>query len=139
MKQNDEIRTYPSKGLILFLSGVILFATLGIVGLIFLVDNMALKIVLIIFCAIFIVLSLIVLLMEGINYLSIDEDNKQLIIHKFMIKKKIPLNEISRIENSEGFYIFSKGKKELYRVGVNVNGANTLVVRLERWGIKIQW
>ena len=139
MKQNDEIRTYPSKGLILFLSGVILFAALSIVGLIFLVDNMALKIVLIIFCAIFIVLSLIVLLMEGINYLSIDEDNKQLIIHRFMIKKKIPLNEISRIENSEGFYIFSKGKKELYRVGVNVNGANTLVVRLERWGIKIQW
>ena len=139
MKQNDEIRTYPSKGLILFLSGVILFAALSIVGLIFLVDNMALKIVLIIFCAIFIVLSLIVLLMEGINYLSIDEDNKQLIIHKFMIKKKIPLNEISRIENSNGFYVISKGHKEIYRIGTEVNGVSTLIVILEKRGIKIKW
>ena len=139
MKQNDEIRTYASKGLILFLSGVILFAALIIVGSIFLVDNMALKIILIIFCAIFIVLSLIVLLLEGVNYLSLDETNNELVVHKFIVKKKIPLTEISRIDNNEGFYIFSKGKKELYRIGVNVTGANTLIVRLERCGIKIQW
>lgn len=140
MKSGETIyRTYPSKGLILFLSGVIFFAALIIVGVMFLVDNLALKIVLTIFCAIFIVLSLIVLLVEAINYLSLDEDNQALIIHKFIIKKKIPLNEISRIENKDGFYIFMKGKKELYRIGVNVTGANTLIVQLERCGINIKW
>lgn len=139
MKSNNEYRTYPSKGLILFLSGVIFFAALIIVGVAFLVDNLALKIVLIIFSSIFIILSLIVLLNEAVNYLSLDEVNHSLIIHKLIIKKKIPLNEISRIENKEGFYIISKGKKELYRVGTNVTGVNTLIVQLERCGINIKW
>ena len=139
MKSNNEYRTYPSKGLILFLSGVIFFAALIIVGVAFLVDNLALKIVLIIFSSIFIILSLIVLLNEAVNYLSLDEVNHSLIIHKLIIKKKIPLNEISRIENKEGFYIISKGKKELYRVGTNVTGVNALIVQLERCGINIKW
>jgi len=139
MKSNNEYRTYPSKGLILFLSGVIFFAALIIVGVAFLVDNLALKIVLIIFSSIFIILSLIVLLNEAVNYLSLDEVNHSLIIHKLIIKKKIPLNEISRIENKEGFYIISKGKKELYRIGTNVTGVNTLIVQLERCGINIKW
>lgn len=139
MKSNNEYRTYPSKGLILFLSGVIFFAALIIVGVAFLVDNLALKIVLIIFSSIFIILSLIVLTNEAVNYLSLDEVNHSLIIHKLIIKKKIPLNEISRIENKEGFYIISKGKKELYRIGTNVTGVNTLIVQLERCGINIKW
>ena len=139
MKNNDEIRTYPSKGLIIFLSGVIAFAAIIIVLVAFLVDNIALKIILIIFCAIFVILSLIVLLFEGVNYLSLDETNKELIIHKFLNKKKILLTDVSRIETQEGFYIFFKGGKELYRIGVNTDGANTLIVHLERCGIKIKW
>lgn len=139
MKNNDEIRTYPSKGLIIFLSGVIAFAAIIIVLVAFFVDNLALKIILIIFCAIFVILSLIVLLFEGVNYLSLDETNKELIIHKFLSKKKILLTDVSRIETKEGFYIFFKGGKELYRIGVNTDGANTLIVHLERCGIKIKW
>ena len=139
MKDSNDIRTYPSKGLILFLSGVILFGALCIVGTVFLVDNMALKVVLIVFCAIFIVLSLIVLLMEAINYLSLDETNQQLVVHKFIVKKKIPLTKVSRIEVKDGFYIFQNGQKELHRTGVDVVGANTLIVHLERCGIKIKW
>ena len=139
MKNNNEIRTYPSKGLIIFLSGVIAFAAIIIVLVAFLVDNLALKIILIIFCAIFVILSLIVLLFEGVNYLSLDETNKELIIHKFLSKKKILLTDVSRIETQEGFYIFFKGSKELYRIGVNTDGVNTLIVHLERCGIKIKW
>ena len=134
MKDSNDIRTYPSKGLILFLSGVILFGALCIVGTVFLVDNMALKIVLIVFCAIFIVLSLIVLLMEAINYLSLDETNQQLVVHKFIVQKKIPLTKVSRVEVKD-----QNGQKELHRTGVDVVGANTLIVHLERCGIKIKW
>lgn len=139
MKDSDVTRTYPSKGLIIFLSAVLLLSTLVIIGVMFLVDIMALKIVLIIFCSIFIVLSIIVLIGEAFNYLSVDKENKCLIIHKFITKKKVPLNELSRIENKDGFYIFSKGKKELYRIGTNVTGVNTLIIELERCGINIKW
>ena len=137
----SDIRTYPSKGLIIFLLIVIAFSIGAIVltALLLLKDNLALSIILWLFCGVFLVLSLIVLLFEAINYLSLDENNKQLIIHKFLIKKKIPANEISGIENNEGFYIFHQGKKELYRIGTQVQGANTLIVKLERWGIKIKW
>ena len=101
----SDIRTYPSKGLIIFLLIVIAFSIGAIVltALLLLKDNLALSIILWLFCGVFLVLSLIVLLFEAINYLSLDENNKQLIIHKFLIKKKIPANEISGIENNEGF------------------------------------
>ena len=136
---NREIRTYPSKGLIIFLS-VVIFASLAMsVVNYFVVDNLALKITLWVFFAVFFILSLVVLLNEAIIYLSFNEDNKELIIHKFIIKKKIPLKEISRIDNNNGFYVFLKDNQEIYRVGTQVTGVNTLIVKLEKCGIKIKW
>ena len=80
-----------------------------------------------------------VLLNEAIIYLSFNEDNKELVIHKFIIKKKIPLKEISRIDNNNGFYVFLKEDQEIYRVGTQVTGVTTLIVKLEKCGIKIKW
>lgn len=138
-EKKNEIRTYPSKGLIIFLSVVIVVSLLMSVANYFLVDVLALKIVLWIFFAIFFLLSLVVLLNEAIIYLSFNEDNKELVIHKFIIKKKIPLKDISRIDNNNGFYVFLKEDQEIYRVGTQVNGVNTLIVKLEKCGIKIKW
>ena len=138
-KKENLLRTYPPKGLIIFLSVVIIFSILMSVGVFFLIDNLALKIVLWIFFGIFLILCLVVLLFEAINYLSLDETNNLLIIHKFLHQQKIPLTDISRIENSKGFYVISKGHKEIYRIGTEVNGVSTLIVVLEKRGIKIKW
>lgn len=138
-KANNQIRTYPAKGLIIFLSAVIVLSLLMSVGCYFLVDVLALRIFLWVFFAIFFVLSLIVLLKEAINYLSLDTQTEELIIHRFLNKRKVPLKDISRIENNNGFYVFLKGKKELYRLGTEVTGVNTLIIHLEKRGIKIQW
>lgn len=138
-KADNNIRTYQPKGLIIFLLVVIgLSLVIGVANG-FLVDNLALKIVIWIFCSIFFVLCLVVLVFEAINYLSLDEEKELLIIHRFLNKQKVPLNEISRIENNNGFYVFLKGKKEIYRIGTEVTGASTLIVRLEKRGIKIKW
>ena len=136
---NQEIRTYPSKGLIIFLSVVIFVSLAMSVVNYFVVDNLALKITLWVFFAIFFILSLVVLLNEAINYVSFNEESGALTIHKFIIKKKIQLTEISRIDNIEGFYIFYKDDQEIYRLGTQVKGVNTLIVKLERCGIKIKW
>ena len=138
-KKENLLRTYPPKGLIIFLSIVIIFSILMSVGVFFLINNLALKIVLWIFFGIFLILCLVVLLFEAINYLSLDETNNLLIIHKFLHQQKIPLTDISRIENSNGFYVISKGHKEIYRIGTEVNGVSTLIVVLEKRGIKIKW
>lgn len=138
-KADNNIRTYQPKGLIIFLLVVIgLSLVIGVANG-FLVDNLALKIVIWIFCSIFFVLCLVVLVFEAINYLSLDEEKELLIIHRFLNKQKVPLNEISRIENNNGFYVFLKGKKEIYRIGTEVTGASTLIVILEKRGIKIKW
>ena len=75
-KKENLLRTYPPKGLIIFLSIVIIFSILMSVGVFFLIDNLALKIVLWIFFGIFLILCLVVLLFEAINYLSLDETNR---------------------------------------------------------------
>ena len=140
MKQNkDIIRTYPSKGLIIFLSVVILLSLATCVGVYFLVDTLALKIVIWIFCAIFFVLSIIVLINEAILYLSVSKNEDYLVLHKFLRNKKIKFNELSNVENHDGYYVFLKGEKEIYRIGTSVNGINPLIVELERRGIKIKW
>lgn len=138
-KNEDIIRTYPSKALIIFLASVIVLSAGVVVGAFFLIDNLALKIVLSIFCAIFFVLSFIVLFNEALNYISLDKQKRVVCIHKFLRKISVPLNELSRIENIEGFYVFRTGEKELYRLGTNVTGVNELIVQLERCGINIKW
>ena len=137
---SDIIRTYPSKGLIIFLV-VVIVASAGIsVGTYFLLkDSLALQIILWIMCVIFFVLSIIVLLKEAIVYVSLDETKEELTIHTFPLKKRYPLNEITKVENTDGYYVFRKGKQEIYRVGTNVTNINSLIVYLERWGINIKW
>lgn len=138
--ESNIIRTYPIKGLIIFLTIVIvLSAGFSVINYFLLKDSLALQIVIWIMCGIFFVLSLIVLLKEAIVYISVDETRKALVIHDFLVNKKIPFSEIGCIENKDGFYIFYKGKKELYRVGVDRPGAGGVMVALEKNGTKIKW
>ena len=141
MKQNQEkiARTYPVYKLIIFLLVVIVLSIAIAVGAIFLLDTLALQIVIYIFCGIFFVLSFVVLFKEAIVYLVADEKNKNLVIHGAILKRKIPFSLISRVDIKDGYYIFFNGKKELYRVGVERPGANSLVLCLEKNGINIKW
>lgn len=140
MKANkDIIRTYPSRGLIIFLSVVIIMSFGTSIGVYFLVDTLALKIVIWIFCAIFFVLSIIVLINEAILYLSVSKNEDCLVLHKFLRNKKIKFSELTSVENKEGYYVFLHGEKEIHRIGTSVNGISPLMVELERRGIKIKW
>ena len=140
MKANkDIIRTYPSRGLIIFLSVVIIMSLGTSIGVYFLVDTLALKIVIWIFCAIFFVLSIIVLINEAILYLSVSKNEDCLVLHKFLRNKKIKFSELTSVENKEGYYVFLHGEKEIHRIGTSVNGISPLMVELERRGIKIKW
>ena len=109
------------------------------IGVYFLVDTLALKIVIWIFCAIFFVLSIIVLINEAILYLSVSKNEDCLVLHKFLRNKKIKFSELTSVENKEGYYVFLHGEKEIHRIGTSVNGISPLMVELERRGIKIKW
>ena len=102
-------------------------------------DVLALKIVIWLFCSIFIVLSSIVLFGEALVYLSISEEKGVLEIHKVLGKRTIKFDAIKSVENKDGYYVFMEKHKEFYRIGTDASGVNALMVFLEKRGIKIKW
>ena len=139
MKSSGTIRTYPSKALITFLSVVITLSFGVSVGVYFIKDVLALKIVIWLFCLIFIVLSFVVLFGEALTYLSISEEKETLVVHKFLGKRSIKFDAIKSVENKDGYYVFMEKHKEFYRIGTSASGVNNLMLDLEKRGIKIKW
>lgn len=139
MSSSGVVRTYPSKVLIIFLLSVITLSIGICVGIYFIKDVLALKIVIWLFCSIFIVLSIVVLFGEALSYLSISEEKESLVIHKFLRKKIVKFSAIKSVENKDGYYVFMDKRKEFYRIGTNANGVNALMIDLEKRGIKIKW
>jgi hypothetical protein len=133
------IRTYPLKGLSIFLSVVIVLSIGLSIGIVFIEDLLALRIVIWVFSGIFAITSIVVLLKEAIIYLSFDEESEVLTSHEFIIRRKIPLTKISRIEVKDGFYVFYSGKQKIYTLGADRPNANELALALERHKIKIKW
>lgn len=138
--KKEFVRTYPVKGLVIFLSIVIgVSAAFAVANFFLLKDMLAFQIIIWILCAFFIVVSLIVLLKEALTYLYFDDENKVVVIHEVFSHKKIPLDNLKCIENKDGFYIFYQGKKEVYRIGTERLGADKLMVVLEKNGANIKW
>ncbi len=138
MKKN-VLRTYPIKGLVIFLSIVIAVCVALAVTMIIIPEVLALKIVFWVISVVFGVLSLIVLLKEAIVYVSLDDEKDLVIIHEFLIKRKVPLKELSCIENKDGFYVFYQKGKKIYSLGTDRKGANEFILALEAREIKIRW
>ena len=139
MSSSAVVRTYPSKALIIFLLSVITLSIGICVGVYFIKEVLALKIVIWLFCSIFIVLSIVVLFGEALSYLSISEEKESLVIHKFLRKKIVKFSAIKSVENKDGYYVFMDKHKEFYRIGTNASGVNALMIDLEKRGIKIKW
>ena len=139
MSESGVTRTYRSKALIIFL-GVVIIASLAIsVGVYFIKDVLALKIVIWLFCLVFFVLSIVVLLGEALVYISVSEEDEALVVHKFLRKRVVKFNEIKSVENNDGYYVFKGKSKEIYRIGTDTKGVNALIIYLEKRGIKIKW
>ena len=138
--KNGRIRTYPIKSLTIFLAITFVVSTGMVVlfSLPFMKNELwVIRILVWVFCGIFAVASLIVLIYQLFFYVEVRNDC--FIKHFLFGKKKITLSRIDRVANNDGFYIIYKdGKKFASFVG-NTKEGQEIIVFLERMHVKIDW
>ena len=136
--KNNKIRTYPYKGLTIFM-GLIFIFSIGIGLLVFFVEDiLALKIFFLILCAFFMIGSLIVFLDQVCNYVEVKDD--VVIKHMVIGTRKIKFNQIFRVRVVDGFYIVQMADSGNFaKFATTVPNSEVVVVYLEKHGVKILW
>ena len=138
--KNGRLRTYPIKSLTIFLAICFVVSTAMVVlfAMPFMNNELwVIRILVWIFCGIFSIASLIVLVYQLFFYVEI-KDNC-FIKHYLFGKKKIPFSKIDKVTNLDGFYvIYSKNKKEASFAG-NTKEGQEIIVFLERMHVNIEW
>ena len=138
--KNGRIRTYPIKPLVIFLSICFVVSTAMVVvfAMPFMKNELwVIRILVWVFCGIFSIASLIVLVYQLFFYVEV-RDN-YFIKHFLFGKKKIALSNIDRVTNNDGLYIiYSNNKREASFAG-NTKEGQEIIVFLERMHVRIDW
>ena len=138
MDKKNRIRTYPIKSLTIFLSICFVVSTAMIVLFALLKnEEWVIRILVFIFCSLFAVASLIVLIYQTMFYVAVDEE--YFYKYAFLTPNKIPLKTIQKVVNRDGFYdIYVNNRKIASFAGNTVQGQQ-IIVFLERKGVRIDW
>ena len=136
--EHTHIRTYPIKGLVIFLSICFVVSVGMIVLMAFLTSEMwVIRIVTWVMCGIFALASGTVLIYQLFFYPEIKDD--YFIKHVFLGYQRIKIENIERLVNNNGFYdIYVKGRK-ICSFSTNTKESQEMVVYLEKRGVKIDW
>ena len=115
------------------------FVSLGaIIGFIFYKDEWILIRVLIwIFCSIFLVASGIILVQQLTCYIEVTDE--YLIKHFLLAKTKIPFKKINRIINQNGFYDIYVDNKKIAYFSADTKEAQEIILFLEKKQVRIDW
>lgn len=89
-----------------------------------------------IFCGIFILLGLIMLLDQLFHYTELK--GNILINQIIFVRKKIEVDKISKIIFKDEMYIVFVGKKQFCVISSRIRGGNEIIVALERQGIHVK-
>ena len=132
-----KYRTYPSKGLVIALTCVIVIS-IGMVVLFALInENIGFKIFMFVMFTIFIVGSLIVLLDQLTHYVEVE--GEAFIKHLLLLKKRINIEDIEKINFKNGFFdVYVKGKKFAYFSSDTEEGKQ-IIKYLDSKRVKINW
>jgi len=136
--KEERIRTYPVKGLVIFLS-IAFVVSLGMIILMaFLKDEMwVIRILVWILCSIFTLASGTMLIQQLFFYIEVRGD--YFIKHFMLSSHKIPLKNIDKIVNKDGWYdIYVEGKK-IVSFATNTKESQEMIIYLEKHGVKIDW
>ena len=136
--EENRIRTYPIKSLVIFLAVCFLVSVGMIVLMVFLTDEMwVIRIMTWVVCGIFTLASGTVLIYQLFFYVEVKDD--YFIKHVFLGSQRVPLKKIDKLVNNNGFYeIVVKGRKICSFV-TNTKESQQIIVYLEKRGVKIDW
>lgn len=133
----NKYRTYPSKGLIIALSCVLVISIGMLVLFIVINENIALKIFMYVMFAIFIIASTIVLLDQLTHYVEVDGECFKK--HLLFMTKTININEIEKISYKNDFFdVFVKGKKFAY-FSADTEEGKRIIKYLDSKRVNIKW
>lgn len=133
--KKQKLRTYPIKGLVIFLivDIVISLATLGY----FIWDrsNLLIAILVYIFGGLFAIIGIVVLLDQLFHYVEVKNDC--LINRILWIKNVLPFDKIKKVILIDEMYIIYSKKKRFCSMPSHIQGSNEIILYLERKGISL--
>jgi hypothetical protein len=132
----SKIRTLPIKGLLIFLP-IVIISSIGMILLFaFTKQNLLMSILVYIFCGAFAALGLALLLDQLFHYTMIDDD--VLINQIIFVRKKIKVEQITKIILKDEMYLIFVGKKQFAVISTRVRGGNEIILALERQGKSVK-
>lgn len=138
MARNTLVRTYPIKGLVIFMAVAFLMSVGMIIFMAFMKDeNIVIRILTWILCSAFALASGFMLGQQLLFYVELDDE--YFIKHAFFSKYKIAYKRIDKLVNKDGFYdIYVDGKK-ISSIATNTKESQQIVLIMEKKGVKIDW
>ncbi len=132
-----DLRTYPIKGLMIFLS-VVLVVCPGFSVLAYLLfDDLAMKVVFWVICTVFFAIAAVLFCNQLFFYVQINGDT--IIVHKMFRKTVIPFDRITNVKIEDGFYVGYHSDARLFQFGTEQKNAGNMVSYMERRGVHINW
>ena len=132
----NKYRTKPIKGLLIALSIVIAISSAVIVLFALTKQNIVISVMVYIFCGVFVLLSLIMLIDQLFHYTELNGDT--LINNIVFVRKKAKVANISKIILKDEMYLVFVGKKQFCVISTRIKGGNEIIVALERQGVTMK-
>lgn len=132
----NKYRTKPIKGLLIALSIVIAISSAVIVLFGLTKQNIVISIMVYIFCGVFVLLSLVMLIDQLFHYTELNGDT--LINNIVFVRKKVKVANISKIILKDEMYLVFVGKKQFCVISTRIKGGNEIIVALERQGVTMK-
>ena len=137
-KKGNSVRTYPIKGLVIFMTIAFLVSLGMIILMVFLNNEMwVIRILVWIVCGIFVIASGIILVQQLLFYSEVDDE--YFIKHAMFSKNKIAFRRIDKLVNNNGFYDIYVDNKKISSIPTNTKESQQIIVIMEKKGVKIEW
>lgn len=133
--KKKKLRTYPIKGLLIFLA-VEIVVSLAVLGY-FIYDRSVIIIAILvyIFAGLFSVIGIVVLLDQLFHYVEVK--NNCLINRILFLKKVLPFEKIKKIVLVDEMYIIYSKKKRFCVMPSHIKGSNEIILYLESHGVSL--
>lgn len=133
--KKKKLRTYPIKGLLIFLA-VDIVVSLAVLGY-FIYDRSVIIIAILvyIFAGLFSVIGIVVLLDQLFHYVEVK--NNCLINRILFLKKVLPFEKIKKIVLVDEMYIIYSKKKRFCVMPSQIKGSNEIILYLESHGVSL--
>ena len=133
-----RIRTYPIKGLLIFLIITFVVSLAAVIYFIIAQDDVfVVRLLVWIFCGAFTIISLIVMCDQIFNYIEVRDD--KLISHKFLTKKIVNIKNIERIVNEDNVSNVYVDNQKVFYFFTFSKEAQEILVYLDKMHVRIDW